>query len=200
MKKWLRIILGIVGGILLLFVIDLMCVFIINRPLFAIKEDNGDSVNLVYKGLLYDTYICHEYSVPQIKIKGTKFTCAFVKFDEEKESTYISTEVENVGISISDISLTGATITIKDTNKKTYTYGDWYKIEKQVDGKWYELNTLIDNYGFNSIGYVPDKNNEVKFVIDWEKLYGELPLGSYRILKLANDKVISVEFGIVTTS
>ena len=200
MKKWMKITLGIVGVIILLFAIDIVCIFTINRPLLAIKEDNGDSVNLIYRGILYDTYNCHEYSIPQIKVKGAKFTCAVIQFDEQAESNYKPTEIENVSIRISDISLTGATITIKDTNKKPYTYGEWYKIEKEVSGKWYEVKTIIKDYGFNEIGYIPDKNNEVKFVIDWEWLYGELPLGSYRILKQVNNQFISIEFGIATTS
>lgn len=200
MSKWIKITLGVVGVIVLLFAIDIVCVFTIDKPLFAIKEDNEDSVNLVYKGLLYDTYICHEYSVPQIKRKGSKFSCTLINIVENKESTYKPTDVKNVSISISDISLTSAIITIKDTNKKPYTQGEWYKIEKQVNGKWYEVETIIDNYGFNSIGYLPDKNNEVKFVMDWKWLYGELPLGSYRILKEVGNQHISVEFNIATTS
>ena len=70
------------------------------------------------------------------------------------------------------------------------------KIEKEVNGKWYEVELLKENYGFNEIGYLPDKNNEVKFVIDWSMLYGELPLGNYRILKQVNNKYISIDFGI----
>jgi len=198
MKKRIKITLCIVGLIILFLIIDLLSIFIINKPLFAIKQDNGDSVNLIYKGLLYDTYICHEYSTPQIKIQGTKFTCAIIK--DNQMSSYIPTEVENVSISISDISLTGATIIIKDTNPKPYTYGEWYKIEKQIDNKWYEVKTIIDNYGFNEMGYIPDENNEVKFIIDWEWLYGELSLGSYRILKQVNNQYISIEFDIATTS
>lgn len=76
MRKWVKIILGVFGGIILLFVIDLICIFTIKKPLFAIKEDTGDSVNIVYRGLLYDTLYCHEYSMPQIKAKGTKISCA----------------------------------------------------------------------------------------------------------------------------
>ena len=68
-------------------------------------------------------------------------------------------------------------------NLRPLPHGEWYKIEKQVNGKWYEIKPIIENYGFNSIGYLPDKNNEVEFVMNWEWLYGKLPLGSYRILK-----------------
>lgn len=76
MKKGLKIILGVIGAVILLFVIDLICIFTINRPLLAIKKDN------VYKGLLYDTYLCSEYTVPQIKVKETKFTCSVIKTEE----------------------------------------------------------------------------------------------------------------------
>lgn len=198
MKRWLKIILGVVGIIILTIIIDLVSIFTINRPLFAQGEDYGTYA--IYKGVFFNTYNCPEYSIPQIKSKGTKFTCADVNIVKDKESTYIVTDIENVSISISDISLTGATIIIKDTNKKLYTYGEWYKIEKQVNGKWYEVKPIIENYGFNSIGYLPDKNNEVKFVMDWEWLYGKLSLGSYRILKEVGKQHIGVEFGIATTS
>ena len=200
MKKIIKIILGIIIAFILLFIIDLIFIFTTNRPILAIKEDNGDSVNIIYRGLLYDTYHCHEFSKPQIKAKDAKFTCSVIKLDNEKESTYIPTEVENVSISISDISLTGATIIIKDTNVSKYTYGEWYKLEKEIDGKWYEVKTIIENYGFNSIGYNVDENNEIKFVINWEWLYGKLPLGSYRIIKQSHNKYISIPFSIAETS
>lgn len=200
MKKCMKFILFGIGGIILLLLIDLIFIFTINKPLFAIKQNNDDSVNLVYRGLLYDTYICHEYTVPQLKIKGTKFSCAYVNFEEYKESTYVPVEIEKVSISVSDISLTGATLTIKDVNENPYTYGEWYKIEKEINGKWYELNPIVSSYGFNSIGYLPDENNEVKFVIDWEWLYGKLSLGNYRILKEINNRYISVEFKIAISS
>lgn len=72
MKKWMKITLGVIGLIILLLVIDLICVFTINRPLLAIKKDNGS----VYRGIFYDTYNCAEYSIPQVKRKGLKLACA----------------------------------------------------------------------------------------------------------------------------
>lgn len=75
MKKWLKITLGVVGCIILCFVIDLICIFTINRPLFAIKTENNGSVNNIYKGILYDTYICNDNSTIQITYKGSKFSC-----------------------------------------------------------------------------------------------------------------------------
>ena len=42
---------------MILFIVDLVSNFDINKPLLEINEDNDDSINLVYTGLLYDTYI-----------------------------------------------------------------------------------------------------------------------------------------------
>lgn len=81
MKKWVKIILCIIVIIILIFIIDLICIFAINRPLFAIRTDNDDSINIIYRGLFYDTYDCAKYSFPQIKSKGLKFSCAIDRTD-----------------------------------------------------------------------------------------------------------------------
>ncbi|MBQ6841211.1 MAG: hypothetical protein IJO63_03760 [Bacilli bacterium] len=58
------------------FIIDIGSVFLLEKPIFAKKEVSSDKVNVVYRGIFFDTYNCIEYSVPQIKVKGTKFACA----------------------------------------------------------------------------------------------------------------------------
>ena len=80
MNKFIKIFLITIGTITLSIVIDLVCIFTINRPIFAIK-DNCDCVYSVYRGLFYDTYNCPEYTAPQIKAKGTKFNCSNVRID-----------------------------------------------------------------------------------------------------------------------
>lgn len=86
MKKSLKIILIIISIIILCFITDLICVFMIERPIFAIKDENN-----VYKSIIYDTYICDEYTVPQIKLKGTKFSCSNVKVDISKVIEIVDT-------------------------------------------------------------------------------------------------------------
>lgn len=103
MKNWLKIIFGIFGGIVLLVIIDLACIFTINRPLFAIKKDNG----AIYKGMFFDTYICNEYPTPQIKGKGVKFTCVTDLQKGQEGSNkefdfYISKEENHSDISFKD--------------------------------------------------------------------------------------------------
>ncbi len=59
--------------------------------------------------------------------------------------------------------------------------------------------TPYHDYCFETIGYIPNDNNEVKYTIDWEWLYGELPVGNYRLLKNIDSQYISIEFNVAST-
>ena len=133
MNKYLKVIISIIVVVIISVIIAFICIFTINRPLFAIKYIVSDTTGNVYKGLFYDTYNCMEYSMPQVKFKGTKFNCAYIDFVVKDESNYVISDINNVSISIYDVSNSGATIIIKDTNKTPYVYGSWYKIEKLVE-------------------------------------------------------------------
>ena len=73
MNIYLKTLLIIISVIVLLVVIDLVCIFTINRPIIAIKKDN------VYYGIFYDSYDCMEYSVLQIQPKNSMFSCVVSK-------------------------------------------------------------------------------------------------------------------------
>jgi len=72
MKWLLKVILFIVLAIVLYIVIDLVFIFNFNRPLFVIHAKTP----YTYIGLFYNTYNCPEYSIVQIKPKGSKFYCS----------------------------------------------------------------------------------------------------------------------------
>ena len=110
--------------------------------------------------------------------------------------TQQTTPVENVTIQISNISPTGATFILTDTNTEPYVYGEWYKIQHLTDGGWQDVPPVIDNYGFHEIGYLPNDKGEVTFIINWEWLYGTLPAGTYRMFKQVNFQEITIEFTI----
>ena len=101
--------------------------------------------------------------------------CSGKRYSNLSDSSCIVTGVENVSATVSDLSPTGATVIITDQNKEPYTYGEWYQIEKEENGKWYKLKTMVEEYGFNDLGYLVNEHYQVKFVIDWEWLYGKLP-------------------------
>ena len=126
--------------------------------------------------------------------------CNKVTKNDLKDSNFISTEVKNVSISISNVSNSGATIKIKDTNTNPYIYGEDYKIQRYENGNWQDIKPIIENYGFNYMGYTVDENKVVTFNINWEWLYGKLTSGKYRIIKYVNKKEISIEFSIDETA
>lgn len=133
------------------------------------------------------------------KILLFAFLLLFLVGCSSKKKEIVPTEITNVSAKISNISLTGATITITDTREEKETYTEWYRIEKEENGLWNELETITNDYGFNDIAYTKDDNNQVVFIIDWSSIYGELGSGSYRILKEVGDKYIAVPFSIANT-
>ena len=113
-----------------------------------------------------------------------------------KESAYQPTGVDNVTMSLTDVTPTGATVVIQDDNREPFVYGEWFVIEREKDGVWYEVKTKITDYGFNEIGWRTDESGKLTMTVDWEWLYGKLPAGHYRILKQAGAQLISAAFSI----
>ncbi|MDE6111516.1 MAG: hypothetical protein K2F65_06345 [Eubacterium sp.] len=102
-----------------------------------------------------------------------------------------------------------ATIVIHDSNETgTYMYGESFRIDKKENENWNEAEIIYDDYAFNTIGYIIEKNGELELECDWEHIYGSLEKGEYRLVKDAipdsvnpitdADKVLylSVEFTI----
>ena len=108
---------------------------------------------------------------------------------------YQEQTLNKVSISINDITSTGATISIKDTNEKPYIYGSWYEIEKEVDNSWEKLE-VKNEASFTDMGYNVDSNNIVEFEMNWEDYYGSLEPGNYRIVKKVNDTYLYTYFKI----
>lgn len=92
--------------------------------------------------------------------------------------------LEDIKIDVVDetISKTGVTIVVTDNNETSNSWGEEYKIECKKENNWVEL-TPKETVIVKSIAYNKDENNQIKFNIDWEKYYGELEKGIYRIVK-----------------
>lgn len=89
MKKSLKVLLWIICGIIILFLIDILFIFIFNKPLFGIKEKNSES-DIIYRGLLYDTVICNKSTDTKIILKGFSYSCSYnggnyILLDKTKE-------------------------------------------------------------------------------------------------------------------
>lgn len=78
MKKSIKTLLIIMFIIIFCIGIDITSIYTRNKPIFAISK-NDDSVNQVYRGILYDTYNCFTESMVHIKPKWSKYTCSEIK-------------------------------------------------------------------------------------------------------------------------
>lgn len=118
-------------------------------------------------------------------------------------------ELEHVSMSIKKGTLTntGATIIIHDLSAHKYVYGSPYIIEEKINDKWVEVKNICNNCAFNAMAYGVDQDNILVFEYNWERMYGKLDKGYYRIVKdaLINSeqptneediKYFSVEFEI----
>lgn len=97
---------------------------------------------------------------------------------------YKATNNDTLSMIIKDGTLTNtsATIIISDNNPN-HIYGEWFRIDEQINGEWQEVTRLIDNDSWTLIGYKADKNNKIELEVNWETIYGKLDSGKYRIVK-----------------
>lgn len=133
----------------------------------------------------------------EIEILGYNVYSSVKDYMEEEKRAALN-EIDEITMSIKDGTLTskGATLVIVDTSNNKHLFGSWYRIDKKENDEWRELNTIIRDYAFTSIGYSVDDNGKLELEVDWEWLYGELSDGEYRLVKKVDDRYFSVEFMI----
>lgn len=106
-----------------------------------------------------------------------------------KEDSKLNEE-EDISMIIKEgtLSRTGATVIITDVSGKDNVYGQEYRIDKKENGKWKELDVIVEgDYGWNLIGYSVGEDNKLELEQNWEWLYGSLEDGEYRIVKSTSE-------------
>ena len=118
---------------------------------------------------------------------------------QEKETAMIQDDVEiNTAQSKEKLSNWGLTLSVKNVTASGLILvctqsggeptgqlqtGTEYRLMVLEDEVWKEVPTVIDNIGFNSLAYLIPLEDSVELEINWEWLYGKLPVGIYRIEK-----------------
>jgi len=103
--------------------------------------------------------------------------------DETKELVAAASD-SGVKMIIENVDLSGISFIIENTSEREYTYGEAYTLYVQKNNSWVPVEPTIENWGFNSIGYIvlPQSKTDV-ILIDWKWLYGELADGEYKFQK-----------------
>lgn len=73
-------------------------------------------------------------------------------------------------------------IFLKNNSDKDYSYSNEYWLEKLQDEKWYVLKPVKD-VGFYAEVLDLKAGEEKRLEINWQDIYGELSVGTYRIVK-----------------
>ncbi len=118
-----------------------------------------------------------------------------------KESDIVIADNVTMEIVSGTLTKTSATIIITDLSGSDYTYSKQYTIEKYEDEKWWVIKPLIGNEITTLEGYSVDENNTLTMDLNWERKYGKLKEGRYRIVVKVSDnwpngKYTTAEFTI----
>lgn len=103
-----------------------------------------------------------------------------------KTSEYdLLNEVRDVVMEVKEDSLSpqGLTIIFKNESNREIIFGEKYILEMKVDDIWFEVPLLIEDYGWDNIGYELPYSGSRELQVNWKWLYGDLEEGQYRIIK-----------------
>lgn len=116
---------------------------------------------------------------------------------QNKEAKFNPAEDITMEIVEGTLTNTSATIVITDLSGEDNIYDKDYRIDKLEDDKWYTLDDIIKgNVLIAGTGLGLDENNQLKQEINWEKYYGPLEKGKYRIVKNTSNRQVATEFTI----
>lgn len=113
-------------------------------------------------------------------------------YSEEYEVSPYGSEEElnpsaDLKISLStekDLNLKELTFLIENNSNKEYQYAtDYFEIEAEQSGTWYQLNQLNDFTKSNETASILKPDGRLALKIDIKSYYGELPAGHYRLIK-----------------
>ena len=119
--------------------------------------------------------------------------CAIVLIPNYAEPIDLAEDI-TMEIKEGTLTKTGATIVITDLSGKNKTFSKEFRVDQKRGEKWYTLKDKSKNEVDVMPGQEEDKKLEQE--LNWEKNYGTLSDGYYRIVKKINNKDIVVEFEI----
>lgn len=97
--------------------------------------------------------------------------------------TYELNTLDGVTMQMEKYTSSGGDVEIRNETDKEITFGDWYVIQSETNGKWKTMPYKVKNVGFHEVAYNAPKDETVIHEVKWDVLYGELPKGRYRIIK-----------------
>ena len=110
--------------------------------------------------------------------------CFLLKADE-----LLTEDTEGVSMTIEDIGTSEITVLITNNSGEEFTYGEYFSLQKQIDGQWYTIPVRADNVGFPDIAHILPDGESASETYNLD-IYGTLEPGMYRIVV----ETLSAEF------
>lgn len=144
----------------------------------------GNILEITYDGRIAESY--------PAQIRASKI----ILIDKQTENvsaeptTIFDEEVNNFeGVTMKLTKATKTTISVEmlNTTDHEVNFGSDYDLQQLIDGRWYSLSYLIDNWGFTSEAYIMTKDEPFTWEENWETFHGSLSKGYYRYVKTIMD-------------
>jgi len=91
-----------------------------------------------------------------------------------------------ITLSVKDVTPTGMTLVCSQsggTITGDLQCGSDYSLLVNSDGNWNAVPYLVDEVAWTMEAYDIPLDDSIEFELKWERLYGELPAGTYRVVK-----------------
>lgn len=99
----------------------------------------------------------------------------------KKEERDISQQAGKVAMAIESISGSEITVTISNDSGEEFVYGEYYSLQKKIDGSWYTMPVWEDNIGFADIACILPSGERVTKTYDCS-IFGPLKPGEYKLV------------------
>ena len=90
---------------------------------------------------------------------------------------------------IEEIGTSDITVLITNNSGEEFSYGEYFSLQKQIDGQWYTMPVRADNIGFRDIAYILPNGKSASKTYNLD-IYGTLEPGLYRLVV----ETLSAEF------
>ena len=88
---------------------------------------------------------------------------------------------EGLTLTVEDIGTSEITVRITNNSEEEFSYGEYFSIQKQIDGQWYTVPVRADNVGFQDIAHILPNGESASETYNLN-IYGTLEPGTYRLV------------------
>lgn len=99
----------------------------------------------------------------------------------KKEETDVPDSAGGVSMAVERISASEIAVTITNDSEEEFTYGEYYSLQKKIDGNWYTMPVWTDNIGFPDIANILPPGGSVTKSYDYQ-IFGPLEPGEYKLV------------------